>query len=84
MDGWHDSTTKLEALHRKPHFLISLPSLLMGFNYPTDYVAINQGYGTFLTSIYIGSQTNEKINYHHLYRSHFIKYQNLPLSLHSY
>ena len=58
MDGWQDSTTKLEALHQKPHFLISLPSLLMGVNYPTDYVAINQRYGTFLKSIYIGSQIN--------------------------
>ena len=50
MDGWQDSTTKVEALHQKPHFLISLPSLLMGVNYPTDYVAINQRFGTFLKS----------------------------------
>ena len=39
MDVWQNSTTKLEALHQKRHFLISLPSLLMGVNYPTDYVA---------------------------------------------
>ena len=48
MDGSQDSTTKLEALHQKPHFLISLPSLLMGDNYPTDCIAINPHYGTFL------------------------------------
>ena len=58
MDGWQNSTTKLEALHQKSHFLISLPSLLMGVNYPTDYVVINQRFGTVLKSIYIGSQIN--------------------------
>ena len=52
MDGWQDSTTKLEALHQKPHFLISLHSLLMGVNYPTDYVVINPDYGTF-SKIYL-------------------------------
>ena len=58
MDGWQASTTKLKALHQKPHFLISLPSLLMGDNYPNDFVTINQRFGTFLKSIYIGSQIN--------------------------
>ena len=58
MDGWQDCTTKLEALHQKPHFLISMPGLLMGVNYPADYVAINPRFGTFQNGIYIGSQIN--------------------------
>ena len=57
MDGWQDSTTKLEALHLKPHFLISLPSLET-YSDPTDYVAINPDYGTFSKTNHIGSQIN--------------------------
>ena len=58
MDGWQDSATKLKDFCQNPPFAISLSSMLMGVNYPTDYVAINPDYGTFLKSIYIGSQIN--------------------------
>ena len=38
---------KYSPFHQNPPFTISLPNLLMGVNYPTDYVAINPRYGTF-------------------------------------
>ena len=67
----HKSAIKLVVFNQNPHFIFSLPSLET-YSYPTDYVAINPRYGTFLKSIYIGSQTI-KIKLSIIYIDHTLK-----------